>query len=106
MPKNRANFGPGAGRMGGIGAKPVPPKTPMAGKPPMGPPPIGGGAPKPPPPPMGGGAGAPPPMPGGGMGGSGGFAKGGVARKFEKGGSVGIGGSDTKARVGRGKGYK
>lgn len=134
MARNRAMMGPGSKKMGGGGAKPVPPKTSMSsvGGPGKGSP-IGGlgspsGAPK-----MGAPVGAPPPMPGGsgggggggGMGGSGGFAKGGSigekgAHRFEKGGSVGgesrfgpigkpVGGSksgaDSKARTGRDTGH-
>lgn len=113
--------GAGSKRMGGLGAKPTPPRTAMAGKPAGGPPAVGGGlgapGPRPPaaprPAPPMGGAGAPPPMPGGappvgggGMGGSGGFEAGGAVgapmsepSKFAKGGIVG--GGDAKGRVGR-----
>lgn len=118
MPRQRGMLGPGSARMGGGGAKPGVPKTPMAGKPPGAPPGglPGGGLGGPPPrprPPMGG---PPPglagPAPGGagpGMGASGGFKKGGIAKrmddhdeddkpmKFAKGGVV-KGGGDTKAR--------
>ena len=65
-------LGPGAAAGGGLGKKPQPPKTAMAGKPMMGAP-----------------AGMPPPMPGnrppgaggGGMGGAPGFKKGGKVEK-------------------------
>lgn len=86
MPRTRGMLGPGSARMGGGGAKPGVPHTPMAGaaapKPP-GAPPVGGlGAPPTPRPRM---AGPPPglagPAPGGappgGMAASGGFARGG-----------------------------
>jgi hypothetical protein len=127
--RNRAMTGPGATRMGGSGAKPIAPKTPMAGKLSGMTPGLGAAGPRKSPggggmggdlggglggggmaPPMPGGRPTPPPAPpgGGGMGGSGGFAKGGPAKKFAKGGSVGIGrdmGGDSKPRVARqGKG--
>ena len=103
MARNRAMAGPGSKKMGGMGIKAgrpptamagsglgAPPKSPAAamGAPPMAPkvanvrpPGLGAGAP----PPMPGGSGPPPPPPGG-MGGSGGFAKGGGAKRFADGG--------------------
>ena len=94
MAKKKGGVGPGAGIMGGAGARPGRMPTPMAGRPPPGP--VGGlpGGP------MGmAGAGGPPraprplPAPGGqavarspaaGMGGAAGFAKGGVAETLKE----------------------
>lgn len=115
MPRTRGMIGPGSARMGGGGAKPGAPPTPMRGAAPRPPAGLGGGAPPPRPRPPGPPVGLAGPAPGGappgaGMGGSSGFqkggavppmpkeekfAKGGGVKKFAKGGAVG---GDTKPR--------